>query len=85
MDQGGESHENPEDHELFTEFHCDVKPTGAGASNQNGPVERGHLTVANAVRAMLIGGKLEGCWRTLVMHDRQTVFSDERMPDLGGS
>ena len=26
-----------------------------------------------------------GCWRTRVTHDRQTVFSDERMPDLGGS
>ena len=25
------------------------------------------------------------CWRTRVTHDRQTVFSDERMPDLGGS
>ena len=35
------------------QFHYDIKPTGAGASNQNGPAERGHLTVANAVRAML--------------------------------
>ena len=26
-----------------------------------------------------------GCWRTRVTHDRCTVFSDERMPDLGGS
>ena len=49
MDQGGELHKNPEVHELFTEFYYDVKPTGAGASNQNGPVERGHLTVANAI------------------------------------
>ena len=59
MDQGGELHKNPEVHELFTEFYYDVKPTGAGASNQNGPVKRGHLTVANAVRAMLIGGNLD--------------------------
>ena len=47
MDQGGELHKNPEIHKLFTEFHYDIKPTGAGASNQNGPVGRGHLTVAN--------------------------------------
>ena len=26
-----------------------------------------------------------GCWRTRVTHDRRTVFSDEQMPDLGGS
>ena len=47
---------NPEVHELFTEFHYDIKPMGAETSNQNGPVERGHLTVANAIRSMLIGG-----------------------------
>ena len=50
---------NPEVHELFTEFHYDIKPMGAETSNQNGPVERGHLTVANAIRAMLIGGNLD--------------------------
>ena len=26
-----------------------------------------------------------GCWRTCATHDRRTVFSDERMPCLGGS
>ena len=25
------------------------------------------------------------CWRTRATHDRRTVFSDEQMPDLGGS
>ncbi|KAG7341265.1 GAG-pre-integrase domain containing protein [Nitzschia inconspicua] len=36
-----------------------VCPTGADASNQNGPVERAHLTVANALRAMLLGAGLD--------------------------
>ena len=33
--------------------------TGADSSDQNGPAEHGHLTVANAIRAMLIGGNLD--------------------------
>ena len=59
MDQGGELFKNPEVVQLFKRFGYDVKPTGADASNQNGPVERGHLTVANAVRALLIGSGLD--------------------------
>ena len=36
-----------------------IRPTGADASHQNGPVEQAHLTVANAIRACLIGVNLE--------------------------
>ena len=39
MDQGGEPHENPDVHKLFEHFGHTVQPTGANASNQNGPVE----------------------------------------------
>ena len=50
---------NPKVRELFEEFgYDDIRPTGADASNQNGPVERAHCTVANAIRAMLIGANL---------------------------
>lgn len=49
LDQGGELYRNPKVVALFEEFGYTVGPTGADSSNQNGPVERGHLTVANAV------------------------------------
>lgn len=58
MDQGGELYGNPQVRDLLQEFGYDLRPTGADASNQNGSVERGHLTVANAVRALLVGANL---------------------------
>jgi len=58
MDQGGELYNNPEVRNLFTRFGYAIGPTGADASNQNAPVERGHLVVANAVRALLLGANL---------------------------
>ncbi|KAG7374842.1 reverse transcriptase RNA-dependent DNA polymerase [Nitzschia inconspicua] len=59
LDQGGELYANPAVRALFEEFGYAVRPTGADASNQNGPVERAHLTVANALRAMLLGAGLD--------------------------
>lgn len=59
LDQGGELYNNPQVKDLFREFGYEIRPTGADASNQNGPVERAHLTAANAVRAMLTGANLE--------------------------
>jgi hypothetical protein len=49
---------NPSIHRLFEQYNYKVCPTGAEASNQNGPVERAHLNVANAIRAMLHGAAL---------------------------
>jgi len=48
----------PEARKLFTRFGHDIRPTGADASNQNAPVERGHSVVANAIRALLLGANL---------------------------
>jgi hypothetical protein len=59
LDQGGELYHNPEVYRLFKRFGYDVRPTGADASNQNGPVERGHLTVSNAIRALLLGASMD--------------------------
>jgi hypothetical protein len=59
MDQGGELFANPQVRALFTEFGYSIFPTGADASHQNGPVERGHLTVANAIRSLLTGANLD--------------------------
>jgi hypothetical protein len=59
MDQGGELYHNPQVHKLFQDFGYEVHPSGANASNQNGPVEHGHLMVENAVHALLIGANLD--------------------------
>jgi len=59
MDQGNELHSNnPEVCKLFAWFGYEIRPTGADASNQNAPVERGHLVVANAIQAILLGTDL---------------------------
>jgi hypothetical protein len=60
LDQGGELYHNPAIRDLFKkEFLYDVYPTGADASHQNGPVERSHQTVGNALRTMLNGANLD--------------------------
>ena len=58
MDQGGELFNNPEVENLFTKSGCAIHPTGADSSHQNGPVERGHRTVADTMRAFLTGANL---------------------------
>jgi hypothetical protein len=57
--QGEELYANPAVRGLFQQFSYDVRATGADASNQNGPVERAHRSVANAMRAMLLGAGLD--------------------------
>jgi hypothetical protein len=68
LDQGGELYANPNVVSLFTRFHYSVRPTGADASNQNGPVERAHLTVANFLRAMLLGADLDARFWPYAFH-----------------
>jgi hypothetical protein len=59
MDQGGELYHNPQVRQLFRKYNYEIRPTGADASNQNGPVERAHRTVSNAIRALLHGANLD--------------------------
>ena len=59
MDQGGELFNNPEIKNLFTKSVYSIYPTGADASNQNGPVERGHHTIPNTIRALLTGSGID--------------------------
>jgi hypothetical protein len=68
MDQGGELYKNPKVRQLFTEFDYDIRPTGADSSNQNGPTERAHLTVANAIRALLHGANLDAKFWPYAFH-----------------
>jgi hypothetical protein len=58
LDQGGGLYCNPQVRRLFDKYTYTVRLTGADSSNQNGPVERDHLNVANAIRAMLHGASL---------------------------
>jgi hypothetical protein len=59
MDQGGELHNNPQIRALFHEFGYDMCPNGADLSHQNGPVERAHQTIGDALRALLSGADLD--------------------------
>ena len=59
MDQGGELFNNPEVKNLFHKSGYEIKPTGADASHQNGPVERGHRTIADMMRSLLTGANLD--------------------------
>ena len=49
LDQGGKLFDHPEVCNLFAKKGCAIHPTGADSSRQNGPVERGHRTLANTV------------------------------------
>jgi hypothetical protein len=53
LDLGGEIGKNPTIAALFVKHNYIMKPTGAGASSQNGSGERPHSPVGNAVQAML--------------------------------
>jgi len=58
LDQGGELYGSPDVRNLFTEFGYDIRVTGADTSRQNAPVERAHRTVADGIRALLIGSNV---------------------------
>ncbi|MCE2995760.1 MAG: hypothetical protein LW863_09190 [Flammeovirgaceae bacterium] len=68
LDQGGELYANPRVVSLFQRFGYTVLPTGADSSNQNGPVERAHQTVANAIRALLLGANLDARFWPYAFH-----------------
>jgi hypothetical protein len=54
MDLGGELGSCPEIVELFERAVYKIETTAAQSSNQNGPGERPHQTIANALRSMLV-------------------------------
>ena len=59
LDQGGELFNHPEVQNLFRKKSYNIIPTSANNSYQNGPVERGHCTLANTICALLIGANLD--------------------------
>ena len=81
MDQGGELYKNPEVRRLFQSFGYDIKPTGAGASNQNGPVERMHLTMANGIRTALFGANLPPKFWPYAFHHHLRLTNDMASKD----
>ena len=58
MDGGGELGKSRDIHQTFTNFGYAVEMTGPNSSNQNGPGERPHQTIGDALRAMLSGANL---------------------------
>lgn len=59
MDLGGEMYKNKKLQKFFKRFGYDTRLTGAGASNQNAPVERCHQDLGNRIRSLLFGANLE--------------------------
>ena len=62
MDGGGELGKCREIHRTFTNFGYSVELTGPDSSHQNGPGERPHQTIGDALRAMLSGANLQPCF-----------------------
>ena len=83
MDQGGELYNNIEVRNLFEKKGYKVFPTGADSSHQNGPVERGHRTLGDAMRAMLLGANLDAkFWPYAFYHALRTTNA---LPSKGSS
>ena len=60
LDQGGELFNHPKVQNMFKKKKdYDILPTGADNSHQNSPVAQGHLTLANTIRALLVGTNLD--------------------------
>jgi len=59
MDQGGELGRCPDVVQLFESAGYSVELTAPDSSHQNGPGERPHRTIGDAVRTMLAGADLE--------------------------
>ena len=55
MNQGSELFNNLEVKNLFTKSRYTIHPSGANASKQNGPVERGHRTIPDIMHSLLAG------------------------------
>lgn len=58
LDQGGELYQSPDIRNLFKKYGYEIRVTGADTSRQNAPVERAHRTVADGIRALLIGSNV---------------------------
>ncbi|KAG7360930.1 hypothetical protein IV203_036029 [Nitzschia inconspicua] len=68
LDQGGELYRNPAVRRLFKQYNYTVRPTGADSSNQNGPVERAHLTLGNSIRSLHGAGLSPQFWPYAFAH-----------------
>ena len=69
MDGGGELGRSRDVLRTFANFGYTVEPTGPDSSHQNGPGERPHQTIGDALRAMLSGANLQaGFWPYAFYH-----------------
>ena len=75
MDQGGELCRNPKVQQLFKKHGYAVQPTGAGASNQNGPVKRNHRTIADHICCLLDGANLDVKFWPYAFHHMMQILN----------
>ena len=68
MDGGGELGMSRDIHQTFANFGYAVELTGLDSSNQNGPSERPHQTIGDALRAMLSGANLQPRFRSYAFY-----------------
>ena len=59
LDQGGKLFNHLEVQNLFRKKGYDNLPTRANNSHQNSPIEQGYCTLANTIRALLVGANLD--------------------------
>ena len=69
MDGGGELGRSQDVRQTFVNFGYTVEVTGPDSSHQNGPGERPHQTIGDALRSMLTGANLQaGFWPYAFYH-----------------
>jgi len=75
MDQGGELGCCPDIIALFESTGYSVELTAPDSSHQNGPIERPHHTIGDAICTMLAGAALEPCFRPYTFHHKIQLYN----------
>ena len=77
---------NPEIKNLFAKSGYRIHPIGADASNQNGPVEQGHRSIVDTIRALLTGSGIDtkfwpyAFYHALSLHNALPTRASDRSP-----
>ena len=58
LDQEDDFYGDPNVKNVFSNWHCDICPTGTDSSHQNGPFERTHRSVGDHIHVLLASAGL---------------------------
>ena len=75
FDPGGDLGKCHEVLDLFEKAHYDIQLTAPGHSHQNGPVERPHRTIGDAMRTMLRGADLPAKFWPYAFHHYLRIYN----------